>query len=180
MTEKLMEYLANPIKNRLIVEVITQGTTTAKTLASTNQNIPQATLYRHLNKMVADGILKVVEERKVRNVTEKVYAMAIDFDADVKKMIQENDGEAYFALFQQFTVGLLNEYSAYCARKDIDLLNDGSGFRIGSLNATVDELNELSASIWKLVEPYTTREAAPDRKSRSVAVIFTPPSSEHK
>jgi len=178
MTEKLMEYLTNPIKNRLILEVMAQGTTTAKALASTIKSIPQATLYRYLNKMVSDGVLRVVEERHVRNVTEKVYAMAIDFEANVEKMLNENDGEAYLTLFQQFTIGLLNEYATYCAQDHIDIQNDGSGFRVHSFHATLDELKELSTNIRKLIEPYTTYEATPDRKARSVAVIFTPPTAE--
>jgi len=130
--------------------------------------------------MVADGVLKIVEERQIRNVTEKVYAMAIDFEVGINRVIQENDGEAYLALFQQFTIGLLNEFGAYCARDDIDILTDGSGFRVSSINATYDELKALSADIQKLIEPYKNREATPERKNRSLAVIFTPPTDGSK
>jgi len=175
MNRNLMKYLTNPATNNLVRQVAVDGQTTAKALAENNKNIPQATLYRYLKKMVADGVLKVVEERRVRNVTEKIYGMAIDFEADVNKMIEENDGDTYLGLFQQFTIGLLEEYGAYCARDDIDILNDGSGFRVLSFDATVEELTELAANIWKLVEPYTNREATPDMKTRSLAVIFTPP-----
>ena len=175
MNEKLVKHLTNPVNNRLIIEVLAQGTATAKSLASTNKNIPQATLYRHLNKMVADGIFKVVEERQIRNVTEKVYALAFDLKSTFDKMIEENDGEAYLALFQQFTIGLLSEYHKYCTRSDIDILKDGSGFRTLPIYATYDELETLSKDIWKLIEPYATRVPTADIKTRSVAVIFTPP-----
>jgi len=180
VNKKLVEYLINPVQNKLVRQVLDEKQTTAKVLAEKNKDIPQATLYRYLKKMVSDGILKVVEERRVRNVTEKVYAMGIDFEADVNKMIAENDGDTYFGLFQQFTIGLLNEYGAYCAGDDIDILNDGSGFRVLPLYATIDELNELSASIWNLVAPYANREATPERKSHSIAVIFTPPTDDNK
>ena len=170
-----MECLTNPTKFNLVRQVLEEGQTTAKALAEKNKNIPQATLYRHLKKMVSDGVLKVIEERQVRNVTEKVYAMAIDFEADVDKMIKENDGATYLAMFQQFTIGLVNEYGAYCNQEGIDILNDGSGFRINTINVTYDELKELSTSIWKLIEPYAALSATEDRKTRSVAVIFTPP-----
>jgi len=174
MNKKLMECLTNPAKLNLILQVLSEGESTAKSLAEKNKNIPQATLYRHLKKMVSDGILKVVEERPVRNVMEKVYSMAIDFNADFDKVVEENDGEAYLALFQQFAIGLLNEFGAYCARDDVDILNDGSGFRVRSFHATYDELKELSSNIWKLVDPYTMLEATPDRKTRSISVIFAP------
>ena len=177
MNKKLVKYLTNPAKNKLIRQVFSEGKTTAKALAEKNKDIPQATLYRYLKKMVNDGVIKVVEERKVRNVTEKIYAPAIDFEADVNKMIAENDGDTYLGLFQQFSIGLLDEYSAYCARDDIDILNDGSGFRVLSFNATTEELKELSANIWELVEPYAKQEATSERKTRSLAVIFTPPTT---
>ena len=171
-----MQCLANPAKLALLLQVLSEGETTAKALAEKNRGIPQATLYRHLKKLVSDGILKVVEERQVRNVTEKIYAMAIDFNADLYKAIKENGGEAYFAMFQQFAIGLLKEFGAYCSRDDIDILSDGSGFRIAPIHATLDELVELSVDINKLIEPYTTREAAPGRETHSIAIIITPPS----
>ena len=177
MSDKFIECVTNPIKNKLLLEVIAQGKTTAKVLAEKNKNIPQATLYRYLNKMVSDGVLTVVEERKVRNVTEKIYASAIDFAANVEKMLAENSGEAYFSMFQQFTVGLLNEFKSYTDKDGIDLLNDGSGFRVTSFCATYDELKDLSLKIQELVAPYAEREATPECKARSLAVIFTPPTT---
>ncbi|MCL2365930.1 MAG: hypothetical protein FWC75_02660 [Oscillospiraceae bacterium] len=175
MHNQLIESLTNPIKNRLLLEVINQGQTTAKVLAEKNKNVPQATLYRYLNKMVSDGVLKVVQERKVRNVTEKIYAPAIDLTAHIDQMIAENSGAVYFQMFQQFMIGLLNEFKTYTEQEEIDLRNDGSGFRVASFFATVDELKELSGKIHELIQSYAKNEATPERKARSVAVIFTPP-----
>lgn len=179
MDEKLLECLTNFDRLALLFQVLDEGQTTAKMLAAKNKNIPQATLYRHLKKMVADGILHVVEERQVRNVTEKVYAAALDFRAETQKLLEENDGAAYFALFQHFTIGLLKKFSAYGDREDIDIINDGSGFRVATFDATLEELGALSAGIWKLVEPYTNREATPERRTRSISVIFTPPEEKN-
>jgi len=175
MHDKLMECLTNPIKHKLLLEVINQGQTTAKALAEKHKSIPQATLYRYLKKMVSDDIIVVVEERKIRNVTEKVYASNIDFASDVEKMIADNSGEAYLSMFQHFTVGLLGEFKAYAEQDDIDILNDGSGFRVTSFCATYDELEELSLKIRELVAPYEQLEETQERKARSMAVIFTPP-----
>ena len=175
MNEKLIEYLVNPVKSKLIIAVMTQGTTTAKALAASNKSIPQATLYRYLKKMVDDGVLNVVEERKVRNVTEKIYALAIDFNAYTEEMLKNNSGEAYFGMFQQFTLGLLNEFNAYCAKDNIDLQNDGSGFSVIPICVTFEELKELAGKIREIIAPYAQLEATADRKAHSVALIFTPP-----
>ena len=173
MNEKLMGCLTNPIKCKLLAEVMDNGQITAKALALKNKTVPQATLYRYLKKMVSDGIVKVVEERRIRNVIEKVYGMAIDFNADVEKMLEKNSGEAYLGLFQQFTLGLLNEFKAYCAQDCIDLSNDGSGFRVTPFYATLHELKELSGKINKLIQPYKGREASLAGMAFHSAVSFT-------
>ena len=175
MYDKIMDYLTNPVKNKLLIEFFINDVVTVKMLAEKNKNIPQATLYRYVKKMLNDGIIKVVEERQVRNVTEKVYASNIDFFAGVDKMLEENSGETYLRLFQQFTIGLLNEFKAYSERRDIDIKKDGSGFKVSPFYATFEELQELSGKVWEVIEPYAANEPNPERDSRSVAVIFTPP-----
>ncbi|KTD86357.1 hypothetical protein [Paenibacillus etheri] len=40
------------------------------------EDIPQATMYRHLNKLLKARILHVVEENKIRGTVEKVYYLA--------------------------------------------------------------------------------------------------------
>ncbi|MCL2438523.1 MAG: hypothetical protein FWE48_03820 [Coriobacteriia bacterium] len=175
MTDELLKYLTNPLANILILEVHEQVQATAKTLAQKHPNIPQATLYRYLKKMTSDGVLKVVEERPIRNVTEKVYALAIDLDDGVEQMLADNCGETYFSLFQQFSIGLLGEFKAYADQGEVDLVGDGSGFRVTPFYATYDELKELSAKIHEVIQPYKDAEPTPKRKARSVAVVFTPP-----
>ena len=59
MTDRLMECITNPVKCKLLLEIHSQGKATAKQLADIYTDIPQATLYRHLKKMLSDGILQV-------------------------------------------------------------------------------------------------------------------------
>jgi len=174
MHDKLMECLTNPIKCKLFSD-IEAGQTTAKELAECNDHIPQATLYRYLKKMVADGILEVVEERQVRNVREKIYGTAVDVEAEVGKMIADNSGAGYLSLFQKFCSGLTQEFQTYAAREGIDIRGDGSGFRVMPFYATALEQKELAFKIWELIYPYHAQGAAPGRQMRNVAVVFTPP-----
>ena len=175
MNDRLMECFANPIKCRLLTDVAAQGRATAGMLAEGNRGVPQATLYRYLRKMVDDGILEVVEERQVRNVREKVYGVAVDFEAEIGRITDGNSGEGYLGLFQQFCNGLADEFRAYAESYGIDIKNDGSGFRVSPFYATTDELEELSRSIQELIKPYAENGPAPGRRMRNVATIFTPP-----
>ena len=175
MKAKLMECFANPIQCKLFLEISAQGQATAKQLAQAHSDIPQATLYRTLKKMADDGVIAVVEENKVRNVTEKVYAVAEDFTGDILKILDENAGDAYFGLFQQFTLGLLREFQEYARQPDIDIKRDGSGFSSVPFYATEAEVAELSAKVAEVLTPYYQNEQTPGRKMRTFARIITPP-----
>ena len=175
MNDKLMACFTNPVTCKLLSDVQTRGRATTKELAQTNENIPQATLYRYLKKMVEAGILEVVEERPVRNVKEKVYGVAIYFEAEIERMVDDSSGQGYLSLFQQFCNGLISEFQAYTARENIDIERDGSGFFTVPFYATLEELEELGHKIQALLEPYHEREAAPGRQMRNIALVLTPP-----
>lgn len=175
MNDKLMECFTNPVKCKLLLEIHAQQQTTTKQLAKKYNDIPQATLYRYLKKMTTDGVIKIIEEKQVRNVTEKVYAVAIDFNGDVKKMLEENSGEAYMQMFQQYTLGLLHEFQEYTSKEEIDILGDGSGFTVAPIYATKEELESLSRQLHEIIKPLMENAPAPDREMRSLAVVLTPP-----
>lgn len=85
MTDKLMECITNPVKCKLLLEIYSQGQATAKHLSDKYTDIPPATLYRHLKRMLHDGILKVVEETQVRGTVERTYALAQNINSNMEK-----------------------------------------------------------------------------------------------
>ena len=175
MNEKLMECFLNPVKLKIFFEIEKHGTITAKELSQKDLDIPQATLYRHLKKMLEDGLIRVVEERKVRNVIEKIYEVVPDFRSDVEKIVTENDGIGYLGLFQQFIMALSREFEDYAKRADINIQEDGSGFRMLPFYATAEELQDLAVKMNEVIMPYYELEQTPERKLRNVGIIYTPP-----
>ena len=95
MTDRLMECITNPVKCKLLLEIHSQGKATAKQLADIYNDIPQATLYRYLKKMLSDGIIQVVEETPVRGTVEKTYSLAHNINSDMETMVENNSGELY-------------------------------------------------------------------------------------
>ena len=84
MIDKIMDCIANPVKCKLLIEIYSHGQATAKYLSDKFDDIPQATLYRNLKKMLSDGLLKVIEETQVRGTVEKTYALAFDLNSSRK------------------------------------------------------------------------------------------------
>ena len=71
MNNKLITHLSNPIKAKLIIEIHERDRITTGQLASIFSHIPQATLYRHMKRMLLDGVIKIVDEVPVRGTIEK-------------------------------------------------------------------------------------------------------------
>lgn len=175
MEEKIMDCFTHPIKCKLLLELYSAGKATAKQLAETYNDIPQATLYRHLKRMTNDGILKVVEENQIRGTIEKTYAVAIDLDAGGQALSGENAGDAYLQMFMQYVFGFIKQFQAYCKRPDIDILNDRSGFSLAPIYATDEELTTAIAEYVKIIQPLYQNKPAPGRKARTLGLIVSPP-----
>lgn len=175
MDEKIMECFTHPIKCKLLLEIHTVGKATAKQLAETYSDIPQATLYRYLKRMTNDGILKVVEENPVRGTVEKTYAVAIDFATAGQELLGPHAGAAYMQLFMQYVFSFIKRFQEYCKNPDIDLQKDRSGFTLAPIYATDEELESALMAYAKIVEPLYRNRPSSDRKPRTLGLIISPP-----
>lgn len=175
MTEKIMECITNPVKCKLLLEIYSQKQTTAKHLSDVFNDIPQATLYRNLNKMLNDGILKVVEENRVRGTVERTFALALNLNSDFEAILAENSGTLYMQVFMQYLLGFAKQFQEYCKSPDIDIKKDMSGFFLSHLYLSDEELTELMKSISNIVKAVEKNEPQAGRKLRTFGIIITPP-----
>ena len=111
MTDKLMECITNPVKCKLLLEIYSQGQANAKHLSDKYTDIPPATLYRHLKRMLHDGILKVVEETQVRGTVERTYALAQNINSNMEKTIGRKLRRTLYAIFYAVYHGLCQTIS---------------------------------------------------------------------
>ena len=170
---KIMECVSNPIKCRLLIEILKSGETTAKLLAEKCMDIPQTTLYRNLKRMTEDGILKVVSETQIRGTIEKTYAATFDLN-DANAMIGENSGKMYMQMFLQYILTFAKQFQTYCDSPGIDIKNDKSGFSLSYVYLTDEELEKAVAAISKILTPLQNNKPASDRKLRTIGVIISP------
>lgn len=175
MNEKLMECMSNPLMLRLMLEIQEQEQTTAKKLAEAYADIPKATLYRYLSRMLNDGVIKVVKENKIRGTVEKVYALNFALEINKEDMQKENAGEEYLRIFTKYSMGLLREFQEYTERDDIDITADGSGFWTTPVYLTKKELKQVAAEIRAILNPLLANTPTEGRKLRNIGVVITPP-----
>lgn len=174
MTDKLMDCITNPVKCRLLLEIHSQGKTTAKHLADIYHDIPQATLYRHLKKMLSDGILQVVEETQIRGTVEKTYALAFHINDSMETMLEKNSGELYMQYFMQYLFGFAKQFQEYCQSPDINIKKDMTGFSLSPLYLSDEELTSLMTGLSQLISAVKNNKPKPERKLRTIGIIVSP------
>lgn len=175
MTDKIMECITNPVKCKLLLEIYSQGQTTAKHLSDAFDDIPQATLYRNLKKMLSDGVLKVVEETQVRGTLEKTYALAHDLNKDFETILAENSGTLYMQTFMQYFLGFAKQFQEYCKSPNINIKEDMSGFSLSHIYLSDDELTELIKGVSSIISAAAQNTPQEGRKLRTIGVIVSPP-----
>lgn len=175
MNDNLLSCLTNPIKCKLLIEINSMEKTTAKHLCETYSDIPQATLYRYLNKMLKENIIKIVAENQIRGTIEKVYSLNFDFKEELQGNLNQCSGKIYMQLFMQYMLGLLSEFREYTSSENIDITKDGSGFTLYPIYLTTEEIDELAKKFSNLLELYRNNKPGNNRNLHSIAFIITPP-----
>lgn len=174
MTDKLMDCITNPVKCKLLLEIHSQGEATAKYLSDIYKDIPPATLYRHLKKMLDDGILKIVKETPVRGTVEKTYALAFNIRDDMETVLAANSGKLYMQYFMQYMMGFVKQFQQYCQSPDINIKEDKTGFSLSPLYLSDEELTSLVTDISHIISAVKDKEPSPNRKLRTIGVIISP------
>ncbi len=175
MNDKIMDYLVNPVTNKLLVELHFKEQATTKELSEICNDIPQATLYRYLNRLLKDGMIKVVAENEVRGTIEKVYTLNVDLAKTTEEIKSSNDGEKLMYIVNTGIINILAEFREYIAKGNFDLRNDGITFAVSSFYASDEEYQEMMKKMGSIIQDVSGNKVTPQRKLRSLNLIITPP-----
>jgi hypothetical protein len=168
------DLLLHPVRLRIVQAFLGDRALTTGELRSELPDVPAASLYRHVARLVDGGVLSVVAERRVRGALERTYIMrtasaTIGVD-DLAKMSADEHRRAFLA----FVAGLLHDFDRYLARGEIDLLRDGVSYRLVGLWLTDAELTELSRDLFAVLQPRATNPPKRGRKRRILATVLLP------
>lgn len=167
------DLLLHPVRLRIIIATAGRQVT-AQQLAAELPDIPQATLYRHINTLAAGGILSVVQERRVHNTLEKTYALPTQGQFLTLEDLKNAQPADYIRLFTQFLGQLLGYYTRYIQQGNVDFTRDIVAFNMFPLYLSQAEMKDLGQAINAVLLPYVKNEPAPERR-RSVFGVVTLP-----
>lgn len=165
--------ILHPVRMKITQSLLNGKKLNVQQIAERLKDVPQATLYRHLNKLLEADVIEVVQENQIRGTVEKVYGLkeqSIHSPEDLLNLSKEE----HLELFLTFTTHLLGLYENYLNQGEVDLLRDGVSYRVSNLNLTDEEFMDLVKSISSLYQKAMQNEPTPERKRRNFATIIIP------
>lgn len=142
------------------------------------KDVPQATLYRHIQILLDSGIIRVIKEKRVKSVSEKYYTLNEDearLDAREWKKASQQEKLDYVSYYQ---LSLMSQYQSYL--KKLEKQNcpeDGATFSLVELKVDDESFKEFQNELNELMTKYyhtTSKNNGKDATVRTIAVTIIP------
>jgi len=168
------DLLLHPVRLRVVQAFLGDRAMTTSDLKGELADVPPASLYRHVARLVDAGVLAVVAERRVRGAVERTYMLRVSAASIGPDELAGMSADDHRQAFMAFVAGLLGDADRYLARGDIDPVRDGAGYRLAGMWLDDDEYAELLRDLVRVLQPRVAKPPGPGRKRRILATVLLP------
>ncbi|MFT9850251.1 helix-turn-helix domain-containing protein [Aneurinibacillus sp. REN35] len=172
------DLLLHPVRMRIIQTIAARESMTVQQMAEKLPDVPQATLYRHLNKLLTGGVLTVVEQRQIRGAVEKVYALEEQGANLTSEDMSTATVDDHMRYFTTFLAVLMGDYGRYLAQDSFDMLGDGVMYRHAAMHLTDEEFTEFKQELVAVYKRALDKRPSKERRQRNIATIVIPEPTE--
>jgi hypothetical protein len=173
------DLLLHPVRLRIVQAFLGDRALTTAELRAELPDVPPASLYRQIARLVDAGVLGVVSERRVRGAVERTYILRLGAAhigvGEFETMTVDDHRQAFVA----FVAGLLGDFDRYLARGDIDPVRDGVSYNLAGMWLDDEELRDLLRDITRVFEPRLANAPKPGRKRRILGSVLLPAGGEN-
>ena len=169
------DLIIHPARLRIIQAFGGGRRLTAQELAAFVPDMSRTSLYRHLNLLVDGGVLAVVEERPVRAIQERVYALvatAANVGPADYTATSADDHQRYFAAFLELLRNNFTEYLQQAA--PANFAADGVAYYQMPLYLSDEEYEQLVATLKAALWPIVAQQPNGERRKRLLSIIVMP------
>ncbi len=166
--KELSKAVMNPVRQRIIQYLISNGKGTSNEILQVLADVPPASLYRHIKKLLDTGLIQIIEERKVRGTIEKTYALVQNpFD-------HVPTNQEIGAVFYQTLLSMQSTFLRYFENEEADPQKDMLLLQTSTLMLTDEEFGKLLTDIGALISACSTKKGGGDRKVRRLSFVSSP------
>jgi DNA-binding transcriptional ArsR family regulator len=170
----ILELLLHPIRIRIINAFSGDGTRTTSEICGRLPDISQATVYRHVALLAAEGVLVVADEREVRGAVERYYRLdrrRARLDQRVAARMSRQDHRRAFTAAM---AALIADFGAYLDTTAASPFRDTVGYRQIPVWLTDNERAELIETLQEQLRPIMRHEPRRGRRPYLLSPIFFP------
>ncbi len=174
MTANKAELILHPVRLKILQALAGDRVLSTRQLAQLLPDVAQATLYRHVQKLLQAEILAIDSEQPSRGTIERFYRFeegnAELSDAELATL-NHDDHRRYFTTF---VTTLMADFERYLQRETLDLRADGVGYHQVALHLNAAEMEEFARSLNALVKPFLKHQRSSDRQRILFSRILMP------
>ncbi len=174
MTRNKAELILHPVRLKILQALAGDRVLSTRQLAQLLPDVAQATLYRHVQKLLQAEILRIDSEQPSRGTIERFYRFQEDnaelSDAELATL-SHDDHRRYFTTF---VTTLMADFERYLQRETLDLRTDGVGYHQVALHLNAAEMEEFALALQAVVKPYLKYQRSPDRQRILFSTILMP------
>ena len=167
MRKKHAEVLMNPIRQRILQYLLIHKEGTTSDIKKELNDIPSASLYRHVKVLLEAGYIEVTEEKQIRGTTEKTYGLVENFFGEI-------DNEDISAIMQTGLLSLMTSFQRYFSKENVEPEKDMLSFTTTTLMLTDEEFAEIFNKIGNILNDAINKKPEKERKPRRLTIISSP------
>jgi hypothetical protein len=168
------DLLLHPVRLRIVQAFLGDRALTTSALRAELADIPGASLYRHVARLVDAGVLAIISERRVRGALERTYVLRLTAARIGPDQLAAMSADDHQQAFMAFVAGLLGDFDRYLTAGDIDLVRDGVSYRIAGLWLNDAEFGDLLLELGRVLQPRLAIPPGSGRKRRILRSILLP------
>jgi hypothetical protein len=166
------DLLLHPVRLRIVQAFLGDRALTTSQLSAKLSDIPAASLYRHVARLVDASVLQVVAERRVRGAVERTYVLRLAAASIGPDEIASMSADDHRQAFMAFVAGLLADADRYLQRPGFDPLRDQVGYRIAGMWLDDAEYAELLQDLVRVLQPRMANAPKEGRRRRILATVL--------
>ncbi len=174
MAQKKRDLILHPVRLRLTTELAGRRMTSGQ-LAAAMPDVAQATLYRHIKRLLEGGIFEVVDEQVVNGATERTYAIVARQERLTEADLAGLTAEQHTENFTIFAASLIDAFSRYAEKAEPNTMStDGLSYNRATIYLDSAERADFQEAVVALLQGVMNNQPTPNRQRYTLASVVIP------
>ena len=167
-TTSLTKIIMNPVRQRILQYLIIHEKGSTGEIQNALSDVPTASLYRHIKKLLDGNCIYVAEEKRVRGTVEKIYGLVRN------PLAEEPTMQDISSMFYTSLLSLQTSFLQYFEKENVDPQKDMLALQSATLMLSDEEYMDFLLKLNELVSETAKKEPDGTRKPRRFTFISSP------